>query len=304
MYTFNERVVREALLNAVSHRDYQLGGNIFVRQYSRRIVIENPGGFPWGISVENILDKQSARNNRIANIFQFCGLVERAGQGMNLMYEMAVKEAKPLPDFSGSDPYFIKLTLNGQVFDPKMLALIKKTSDELLEAMTTDDYILLSLFFHRKKYAEIHQSRFEHLSELGLVSFTTRGIELIDNGTILLTNENGIHFVNNEAINEADPKIIDLTLLTKNYTKTPIGCQSTEERLGSDWGAIGTNGRKRQIVGFIAENKESTSLQLAKHTGLTQGYIRKILKELAADGVVTKTGNYRYAAYAMKKNDN
>jgi ATP-dependent DNA helicase RecG len=82
--TFSERPVREAILNAVSHRDYQLGGSVFIRQYPRRLVIESPGGFPLGINEQNILDRQSPRNRRIADIFARCGLVERSGQGINL----------------------------------------------------------------------------------------------------------------------------------------------------------------------------------------------------------------------------
>ena len=54
--TFNERVVREAILNAVSHRNYQMGGSVFIRQYQDRLVVESPGGFPNGISLDNILD--------------------------------------------------------------------------------------------------------------------------------------------------------------------------------------------------------------------------------------------------------
>jgi ATP-dependent DNA helicase RecG len=187
VYTFNERVVREAVLNAVSHRDYQLAGSVFIRQYQNRIVIENPGGFPTGVTVENILDKQAARNYLIAEIFKLCGLVERAGQGMNLIYETAVKEAKPLPDFNGSDAYFIKLTLNGKIIDTRMLTMIKKIGDERLEAMTTDDYILLSTLFHAKGLNDIHPSRFDHLAELGVVKQTERGLELV-NGDLTIAN--------------------------------------------------------------------------------------------------------------------
>ena len=43
--TFNERVVREAVLNAVSHRDYRHGGSVFIRQYPRRIEIVSPVAF-------------------------------------------------------------------------------------------------------------------------------------------------------------------------------------------------------------------------------------------------------------------
>ena len=183
--TFNERVVREALLNAVSHRDYQLGGSIFVRQYQRKLVVESPGGFPAGITAENILDRHSARNVRIAAIFQLCGLVERSGQGMNLMYEQAVREAKPLPNFSGSDAYFVKLTLDGQVIHTQMLALIKKIGDKRLDVMTTDDYLLLSALFQSKNLSNIDPARFKHLAELEIVKYTELGIEPA-NGYVIL----------------------------------------------------------------------------------------------------------------------
>ena len=145
--TFNEDVVREAVLNAVSHRDYQLGGSIFVRQYQNRLVIESPGGFPHGITVENILNRQNARNRLIADIFRLCGLVERSGQGMNLIYEMAIKEAKPLPNFSGSDAFYVILTLTGKVIDSNMLAFIRKMDEEQLNSMTTVGYLQLASQF-------------------------------------------------------------------------------------------------------------------------------------------------------------
>jgi ATP-dependent DNA helicase RecG len=44
--TFDEVAVREALLNAVAHRDYHLSGSVFMRQYPRRLEIVSPGGFP------------------------------------------------------------------------------------------------------------------------------------------------------------------------------------------------------------------------------------------------------------------
>ena len=186
--TFNERVIRESILNAACHRDYQLGGSIFVRQYNNRIVIESPGGFPHGITAENILYRQSPRNKLIADIFQLCGLVERAGQGMNMIYETSISEAKPFPDFTGSDAYFVKLTLVGKIIDVRMLQLIKKLDDEILSAMTTDDYLLLASVFKEKNIADISPLRFEHLLELGIVRQTELGIELINGDLTLAIN--------------------------------------------------------------------------------------------------------------------
>lgn len=116
--TFSERPVREAVLNAVSHRNYQLSGSIFIRQFPRRLEIDSPGGLPIGITLENILDRQNPRNRRIAEILTKCGLVERSGQGMNLIFEELIKQSKPTPDFSRTDKYQVSLTLHGTVQDP------------------------------------------------------------------------------------------------------------------------------------------------------------------------------------------
>jgi ATP-dependent DNA helicase RecG len=92
--TFNERAFREAVLNAVCHRDYRLGGSTFIKQWPSRVEITSPGGFPPGITVDNILSKQSPRNRRLAEAFGKCGLVERSGQGADLLFETAVREGR------------------------------------------------------------------------------------------------------------------------------------------------------------------------------------------------------------------
>ena len=93
--TFDETAVREALLNAVAHRDYRLGGSVFVRQFIRRLELVSPGGFPPGITTENIVDQQNPRNRRLAEALAKCGLIERSGQGMNLMVERAIRRIRP-----------------------------------------------------------------------------------------------------------------------------------------------------------------------------------------------------------------
>ena len=115
--TFNEKVVREAVLNAVAHRDYKSAGSIFVRQFSRKIEVQSPGGFPFGISAENILWKQHPRNRRIAEVFLRCGLVERSGQGANLMFKETICQGKSLPNFDHTDETQVFLTLPGDIQD-------------------------------------------------------------------------------------------------------------------------------------------------------------------------------------------
>ena len=147
--TFDERSVRESVLNAVSHRDYRLGSNIFVRQYARRLTIESPGGFPAGITPDNVLDKQYPRNRRIADIFARCGLVERAGQGMNLIFEQAIRKGKLPPDFTGSDKYQLNLTLHGQVRDEGFVRFLETVAEQQVYAMSAHDLQIID-FVHRE----------------------------------------------------------------------------------------------------------------------------------------------------------
>jgi len=191
--TFNERVAREAILNAVSHRNYQLNGSVFIRQYRDRLVVESPGGLPIGITPDNILDRQSPRNRRIAEILALCGFVERAGQGMNLIYELSIKEAKPLPDFRGTDDNFVSITLSGLVLDKRMLLLINKIGSERLETMATDDFLVIDALFHGRPLSEAQRSRTTRLIELGLVEHLSRNKFVLARSLYEVADKSGVH---------------------------------------------------------------------------------------------------------------
>lgn len=191
--TFNEHVVREAILNAVSHRNYQMGGSVFVRQYRDLLVVESPGGFPNGITVENILDRQSPRNRRVAEILALCGLVERSGQGMNLMYEWSVKEAKQLPDFTGTDENFVKLTLNGMVLDAKMLSLINRIGNERMESFSTTDFLVINALYHAEEVPQSMNQSLKRLETLGVVEHIGRSKYVLARGLYAAAGKSGVH---------------------------------------------------------------------------------------------------------------
>lgn len=166
---FNERVVREAVLNAVCHRCYQNPGSVFVRQYPNRMVIESPGGLPHGITLDNILYRQSPRNRRLAEILSRCGLVERSGQGMNLIYEFCIKEAKALPDFTGTDDYFVRITLNGLLTNKNILPMMQTIGEEVLAGFSTEDFLIVDLLFKGCALPRNLTAPLGRLIELGVV---------------------------------------------------------------------------------------------------------------------------------------
>ena len=173
--TLAERSVREAVLNAVCHRDYQLGGSVFVRQYSRRLVIESPGGLPVGINPENILDRQAPRNRRIAEALARCGLVERSGQGMNLMFEESIRQGKLRPEFTGTDAYQVVLTLHGQVRDPRFVRFFEDVNRQLQVSFDVHDFLLIDLIHREEPVPDPLRARLRRLIDLGVVETIGRG---------------------------------------------------------------------------------------------------------------------------------
>ena len=175
LLTFDEVSVREALLNAVSHRDYRSGSSIFVRQYPQRLEIVSPGGFPPGVTVENLLDAQNPRNRRLATALQKCGLIERSGQGMNLMFEHAIRQGKALPDFTGTSAHEVKLTLRGTVTTPEFVRFLERLGAEQARLFSTDDLLALDAVRRAVPLSNSLKSRIPGLVEIGAVEAVGRG---------------------------------------------------------------------------------------------------------------------------------
>ncbi len=191
--TFNEAVIREAVLNAVSHRDYRLAGSVFIRQYPSRLEIVSPGGFPYGITVDNILWRQSPRNRRIAEVFAKCGLVERSGQGANRMFEECIKESKPTPDFSDTDEYQVALTLRGDVQDPLFLRFLEKIGKEVLASFTTRDFLLLDYLHREEAVPPDYADRIPRLVDLGVIVRAGKGKYVLSKRFYALAGKKGVY---------------------------------------------------------------------------------------------------------------
>lgn len=173
--TFEERSVREAVLNAVSHRDYRSAGSVFVRQFPRKVEIVSPGGFPPGITPANLLDHQLPRNRRLAEALARCGLVERSGQGANLMYEEAIKSGKPLPDFSASDGHRVSVVLRGEIESPAFVRYLERLGKEKLESFSTHDLLVLDALRRDEPVPEALRQKLPRLVEVGAVEKIGKG---------------------------------------------------------------------------------------------------------------------------------
>jgi len=69
------------------------------------------------------------------------------------------------------------------------------------------------------------------------------------------------------------------------------------------WDTLDLNDRHKQILAYMVNNAKTTTAQLKKHTGLSDGRIRKLFIELAQKDVIKKMGDNRYTHYIIKNAD-
>ncbi|MDI6895763.1 AlbA family DNA-binding domain-containing protein [Methanocella conradii] len=93
--------LREAIINAVCHRDYTVPSNTDVRIYDDRLIVCNPGGLPFGITIEELYKPHSSvlRNKGIGGVFYDIGWIEQWGSGIDKMRRACTRAGLPEPHF-------------------------------------------------------------------------------------------------------------------------------------------------------------------------------------------------------------
>ena len=169
---FNKETIREALINAMIHRSLQMGSDIFIHLYPDMVEISNPGGFPYGVNIGNILTVNSSPRSRLmAEVIEKTGLIERSGQGVDIMFTNCIKEGKPLPDYSYSDDYQVDLRFYGEIPDDAFYLFAQDIchTPELESQMNTFDWLTLH-YIWKSNIEAVYKESCPKLIEMGLIA--------------------------------------------------------------------------------------------------------------------------------------
>lgn len=143
---FNEEVIRESINNAIAHRDYRRQSETVIKLYPEKMTIINAGGFPNGVTVENLLTVPSTPRNRLlADVLSKTGVVERSGQGVDKIYYNTLSEGKEAPDYSGSDDFKVELTLSATMKDRGFALFIESVQQTLTDNRKLSVFEILTL---------------------------------------------------------------------------------------------------------------------------------------------------------------
>lgn len=116
-------------------------------------------------------------------------VVERSGQGANVMFEACVQEGKALPDYSDSDEHQVSLVLSGEVQDENFLRFLERVGNTTLASFTTEDFLIVHAVHAEIEIAERLRTALPRLVKLGVIEVRGRG-----RGTRYLLSERFHHF--------------------------------------------------------------------------------------------------------------
>jgi ATP-dependent DNA helicase RecG len=142
--------LREALLNAFAHRDYNIPGMVFLRHFHDRFEINSPGGFVGGVTPANILHHPPVTRNRylVDKILLSTRLVNRHNLGVPRIFRALLEEGKEPPAFDEIGQT-VRVTFPGQKVDQAFKALLLFLSEKQGAYLDVDDLLLLHFFRRR-----------------------------------------------------------------------------------------------------------------------------------------------------------
>lgn len=270
---FPEKVFQEALLNALSHRDYQSQGAVYVKHYPNKIVIENPGAFLDGITEENIITHPSVpRNKLIAETLQHLKYVQRTGQGVDIIFREMLSSGKPFPEYRSYNDA-VSLTIYSAVDDVDFVKFIANEENGLSRSFSLSELMILRYLKDNRK---ITMSEAESLIQ--------EARDQAQNACNNLKRYGLIELSGNEYMLTA--KIYDELKNSVDYTKDK---------------AIQYIKAREMILEYIRDRGFINNELVRELCGFSQKQARIILQRMRKENLIELSEKGRYAKYIIKK---
>ncbi|OHQ78212.1 transcriptional regulator [Corynebacterium sp. HMSC073H12] len=268
--------VREALLNAMIHRDWNRSEPIDVRwvELDSTLIVRSPGGFPPAITSANVLSNRAARYPALADLYRAIGLVDKQGVGVDRMYQSMIALGHRPPTIEEIAGPFVETTLVGGEPVLPVLELMSRIVPEPRQR----DYriaIILYLLFARA-----------FVTENSVAGGLQSGLESALN-----------------ALESAQQTTVDGEPLVEEYGEVWKLGTSARKILaqGGRLPYLSTNvsDMEKVAVSWLREVGDLTTSTLVDLCSVSRGTANKCIEKLIADGVVERIGGGRSTRYRL-----
>ena len=173
LYKYPSFALREAVTNAIMHRDYlNYGSRIYISLFEDRIEFENPGGLSKGLKPEEFGNKSVRRNPLIAQMLQRAGYVETLGSGIPRMQQSLTNNSNPDLEFSSTNYFTLRLYPASQIsFEDELSSRQRELLSKLQSKPIAASQLLNQISYGKDTLL----SELKELTKLGLVKRVGKG---------------------------------------------------------------------------------------------------------------------------------
>ena len=176
---FNKRAIREAVVNAFSHRDYSRLGRVRVCIADEGLTIANPGGFVEGVTINNLLTVEPhGRNPLLADALKRVGLAEKIGRGIDRIYEGSLIYGRIPPDYSASTTTTVSLLIPRCAPDLQITRIVSNEQSRSGHPLPLNTLLVLNVLRDAPKSSVNQLSGIVNLSETVIRIVLDSAIEL------------------------------------------------------------------------------------------------------------------------------
>ena len=272
---YDEKLIRELLINAIAHKHYTISGDIFIEVYPDRVEFTNPGGLPLGVTPNNILHTRMRRNPYLITILHDLKLMEGEGTGYDLIYEIDSRDSKPFPDIY-SDFNYMKVSQSSKILDEEAVLLLDFIAQHY--TLSQKEFTVLGIIARHKKIGSPKLSKELQLTEDDrLRNYVSRLVEW----KILLSRNYG----------KGTEYLINPTLITSSK----INIKTTLK-------VIEPHRLKALIEEDLKINPKSQISDIqARLPDVLEEDITKITRKMAKEGILEHEGGRTYRKYSLAK---
>ena len=268
------RAYREAVINALTHRDYSRVGAVHVRWSDEELSISSPGGFVEGVTLENLLVVEPRpRNPLLADALKRLGLAERTGRGVDLIYQGLLRYGRPAPDYSRSDRTGVTVAFSSGPADLGFLQLVLEEENRMQSPLPVESLLALATLRELRK---VEMKELAKAMQKPLVAARAVVERLVEAGLVRAHGQGR----------------------GRTYTLSP----SVYRKLGQDAGYVRQVGFDRlqqaqMVLNLVAQKGAVSRKDVIELCQLSPDQASRLLRSLVADGRLVKHGDRKGATY-------
>jgi ATP-dependent DNA helicase RecG len=270
---------REAVANALVHRDYHRLGAVHVRLDDHGLTVSNPGGLVEGVTLHNLLTTAPRpRNPALADAMKRIGIVERSGRGVDKIYRGMLRFGRPEPDYSRTDRNSVILQLATVDADEFFLQLIVgQENRQNGAALPIDSLIALAVLREQKRLGVDELAQHIHSDS----TQARRTLESLVEAGLVQPHGN---------------------TRSRSYTLSAEVYQAKGQQVAyTRQAGFSSLQNEQMVLSHVRHHGQIRRSEVIDLCRLTENQAAKLLKRLKDDGRLVKSGERRWAFYTLNE---